>query len=196
MIRPLLESKGFDVILVVVDRFTKKAYFIPTNTTLTSNGTAMLFRDHTFQEHGIPKKVISDRGPQFVSQFMKELYRVLRIKANASMAYHPQMDGQTERVNQEVREFLTMFVNHQQDDWSDWLAVAQFCHNDQIHLATGFSPFFLNNGRNPQKGLELTIEQKVQAVDEWIERLVETCDQARWGLNQAAENMRKQYDKK
>jgi len=106
------------------------------------------------------------------------------------------MDGQTERVNQEVREFLTMFINHQQDDWSDWLAVAQFCHNDRIHLVMGFSPFFLNNRRNPQKGLELMTEQKVQAVDEWIERLVEACDQARRGLNQAAENMRKQYDKK
>ncbi len=127
---------------------------------------------------------------------MKELYRVLKIKANASTAYHPQTDGQTERVNQEVREFLTMFVNHQQDDWSDWLAVAQFCHNDRVHSATGFSPFFLNNGRNPRKGLELTMERKVQAVDEWIERLVEACDQARQGLNQAAENMRKQYNKK
>jgi len=61
------------VILVVVDRFTKKAYFIPTNMTLTSNGTATLFRDHVFREHGIPEKVISDRGPQFVSKFMKEL---------------------------------------------------------------------------------------------------------------------------
>ncbi len=89
-----------------------------------------------------------------------------------------------------------MFVNHQQDDWSNWLAVAQFCHNDQIHSATGFSPFFLNNGRNPRKGLELTIEQKVQAVDEWIERLVEACNQVRRGLNQVVENMRKQYDKK
>ncbi len=65
-----------------------------------------------------------------MSKFMKELYHVLWIKANASTAYHPQMDGQTEQVNQEVREFLMMFVNHQQDDWSDWLAVAQFCHND------------------------------------------------------------------
>ncbi len=157
---------------------------------------ATLFRDHVFREHGILEKVISDQGPQFVSQFMKELYQVLRIKANASTAYHPQTDRQTEQVNQEVHEFLTMFMNHQQDDWSDWLAVAQFCHNDQIHLAMGFSPFFLNNGRNPRKGLELTMEQKVQAVDEWIERLVEACDQARRGLNQVAENMRKQYNKK
>jgi len=169
---------------------------IPTNTTLTSNGVAVLFRDHVFREHGIPEKVISDRGPQFVSKFMKELYRLLRIKANTSTAYHPQTDGQTKRVNQEVQEFLTMFVNHQQDDWSNWLVVAQFCHNDRIHLATGFSPFFLNNGRNLNKGLELTIEQKVQAVDEWVEQLIEACDQARRGLNKVAENMRKQYNKR
>jgi hypothetical protein len=130
MIGPLPESKGFDTILVVVDRFTKKLFFLPTNSTVTSKGIAILYRDPVFSEHGLPEKIISDRGSQFVSHFMKELLEVLGIKGNPSMVYHPQTDGQTERVNQLVREFLTMFVNDKQDDWSDWLAVAQFCHND------------------------------------------------------------------
>jgi hypothetical protein len=127
---PLPESKGHDMIMVVVDRFTKKAYFLPTNLTITSRGVATLFQDNIWREHGLPNKVISDRGSQFVSKFMKELYETLGIKGNPSTAFHPQTDGQTERVNQEVKEMLTMFVNHRQDNWSDWLAVAQFCHND------------------------------------------------------------------
>ena len=85
---------------------------------------------------------------------MKELYEALGIKGNPSTAYHPQTDGQTERVNQEVKEFLTIFVNNKQDDWSEWLPIAQFCHNDRQHSATKHSPFFLNYGRHPRKGIE------------------------------------------
>ena len=98
MMGPLPESKGFDTILVVVDQFTKKSFFLPTNSTVTSKGIATLYRDRVFSEHGLPRKVISDRGPQFVSKFMKELYETLGIKGNPSTAYHPQTDGQTERV--------------------------------------------------------------------------------------------------
>ena len=96
MMGPLPESKGFDTILVVVDQFTKKSFFLPTNSTVTSKGIATLYRDRVFSEHGLPKKVISDRGPQFVSKFMKELYETMGIKGNPSTAYHPQTDGQTE----------------------------------------------------------------------------------------------------
>ena len=111
MMGPLPDSKGFNTILVVVDRFTKKSFFLPTYSTVTSKGIATLYRDRVFIEHGIPEKVISDRGSQFVSKFMKELFKILKIKGNPSTAYHPQTDGQTERVNQEVKEFLTMFIN-------------------------------------------------------------------------------------
>ena len=125
-----------------------KSYFLPTNSTITSRGIATLYRDRIFVEHGIPEKVISDRGLQFVSKFMTELFEILGIKGNLLTAYHPQTDGQTERVNQEIKEFLAMFVNEKQDDWSDWLAIAQFCHNDREHSATGYSPF-LNYGYHP-----------------------------------------------
>jgi hypothetical protein len=141
LIGPLVPSKGKDMILVIIDRFSKKAYFLPCNTTITSQGVANLYRDHIFKEHGLPKKVISDRGSQFVSGFMKGLYQNLGIEANPSTAYHPQTDGQTERVNQELEEYLRIYVNEQQKDWVDWLPIAQFCHNDRSHSATGFSPF-------------------------------------------------------
>ena len=94
-------------------------------------------------------------------------------------AYHPQTDGQTERVNQEVKEFLTMFVNHRQDNWSDWLAVAQFCHNDRVHSSTGYSPFFMNNGQHPNKGLNPLYTPKVVAVEELAQELRDAHDKAR-----------------
>ena len=136
---------------------------------VTSKGIVTLYRDRVFSEHGLPKKVISNRGPQFVSKFMKELYETMGIKGNPSTAYHLQTDRQTERVNQLVKEFLTMFINDKQDDWSNWLAVAQFCHNDWRHLATTYSPFFLTYGYHPSKGLEPKREYTVEAVGDFVQ---------------------------
>jgi transposase InsO family protein len=82
-----------------VDRKTKQAHFIKTNTELSSEGQAKIFRDEVFKHHGLPRKVISDRGPQYVSKFMTDLYSLLGIKGNPSTAFYPQTDGQTERIN-------------------------------------------------------------------------------------------------
>ena len=79
---------------------------------LTSEGMAKLYRDHVFCLHGLLKKIIHDRGPQFDAKFMKELYHLLCIKGNPSTAYHPQTDGQTEQVNQELEQYLRLYVNH------------------------------------------------------------------------------------
>ena len=182
MMSLLPESKGFDTILVVVDWFMKKSFSLPTNSTITSKGIATLYQDRVFSEHGIPKKVISDRGPQFISKFMKELYETMGIKGNPSTAYHPQTDGQTERVNQSVEEFLTMFVNDKQDNWSDWLSIAQFCHNDHKHSAMTYSPFFLIYGYHLNKGLEPKQEYMVEEVGDFIQWIEEACKLAKNAL--------------
>ncbi len=80
---------------------------------------------------------------------MKDLYDLLQIKGNFSTAYHPQTDGQTERVNQEVEKYLRMFINHLQTNWAEWLSLAAFAHNNRIHSSTGKSPFEINYGYNP-----------------------------------------------
>jgi transposase InsO family protein len=80
---------------------------------------------------------------------MRELYKLLQVEGNLSTAYHPQMDGQTERVNWEVKKYLRTFINYRQDDWADWLPLAEFAYNNAIHEATGQTPFFLNKGRHP-----------------------------------------------
>lgn len=123
--------------------------FIPTNQHITSEGTACLYIDHVFKEHGLPRKVILDRGPQFASTFMTSLFHILGIDANKSTAYHLQTDSQKERVNQEIEKYLWPFVNYQQDDWVNWLPIAQFLYNDKIHSSTGQSPFYMNYGQHP-----------------------------------------------
>jgi len=92
--------------MVVVDRLSKWAHIIPTMPDIMASGVAQLFRDHIWKLHGLPKEVISDRGTQFVSNFTCNLSQLLGIKVAASMDYHPQTDGQTEWVNQEVEQFL------------------------------------------------------------------------------------------
>jgi len=107
---PLVQ--GYDIILVVVDQFTKMAHFVPTTEKTTAEGLARLFRDNVWRLHGLPESIISDRGPQFTAGLIRELNEMLGIKTKLSTAFHPQTDGQTERMNQELEQYLCMFINH------------------------------------------------------------------------------------
>jgi len=102
----VLESSGHDAAMTVIDSISKRVHFVPTHTTVTAEGAARLFL-----HHGLPKCVVSNRGPQFVASFTKELYRLLGIRLSSSTAWHPQTDGQTERINQKLDQFLRLFVN-------------------------------------------------------------------------------------
>src|SRR3954468_21939053 len=101
----------------------------------------------------MPEKVISDRGPQFVSKFIQSLYQMLEVTGNPSTTYHPQTDGQTERVNQEIERYLRIYINHHQTDWAEWLSIAEFSYNNKIHSSTKKSQFFVKHGQHPRKGL-------------------------------------------
>ena len=195
MIGPLPESQGHNAILVVVDRFTKGSHFIPTTIKITSLGVAKEFRDHVFVHHGLPRKVISDRGTQFVSAFMTDLFKLLGIQAHRSTAYHPQMDGQTERVNQEIEQYLRIFVNHRQTNWAEWLPMAQFSYNDKIHSSTHYSPFYLNHGHHPWKGTEPNTPVKNEGADDFVKRMKKIREDAEASLNAAAETMKRFYDR-
>jgi len=138
--------------------------------TLTSFQTAEIYRDHVWSKHGLPKKVISDRGPQFAAQFMKDLHKLIKVEINLSTAFHPQTDGQTERINQEVEQYLRLFINHRQTDWNNWLSCAEFSYNNKVHLSTGFSPFFVNYGRHPEKGTNFP-KVKSQSATEFTQTM-------------------------
>jgi len=108
-------AQGYDSILVVVDQLTKIAYFIPTTEKTSAEGLARLFRDNVWKLHGLPKSIISDRGSQFAAGIMRELNGMLEIESKLSTVFHPQTDGQTERVNQELEQYLRIFIDHRQE---------------------------------------------------------------------------------
>jgi hypothetical protein len=107
----LPESHGYDAIMCVVDSLTKHAHFIPTHTTINAEGTALLFLKEVWKHHRTPQVVVSDRGPQFVAAFTRELYKLLGIKLALLTAYHPQTDGQIEHINQVIEGYLRTFTS-------------------------------------------------------------------------------------
>ena len=194
LIPSLPESHGFNAIWVAVDRLTKRIRIAPTTTEVDSVGIARLFRDHVWRNHGLPDQIISDRGPQFVSAFTRELNRLLGIQTSLSTAFHPQTDGQTERVNQEIEQYLRIFINQRQDDWSEWLPLAEFAYNNRIHASTRRTPFELDSGQHPRMGVEPRLSTKTEAVDEFVQRIQKTTEEAQAALRQAAEDMARFHD--
>ena len=112
-------SKGHNSILVVYDRFSKISYFVATTEKTIAEELARLFRDHVWKLHGLPESVISDRGLQFAVGLTKKLNKILGIETKLSIAYYPQIDSQIERKNQELKQYLRMYVNHRQNNWSE-----------------------------------------------------------------------------
>ena len=112
MIGELPKSRGNNAILVVVDCLSKRIHAIPTVTSVDSEGVARLFLANVWQHHGLPDKIISDRGSAFVSKFSKALATLLGVGLTPSTAHHPQTDSQTKCVNQEIETYLCVFINH------------------------------------------------------------------------------------
>jgi len=147
-------SSRHDAVMIVVDSVSKRAYFIPTHTMVIAEGAARLFLHQVWKLHGLPKYIILNHGPQFVARFTRELYRLLGIKLASSTAWHPQTDRQMEHVNQELDQYLQLFVNEQQDDWYDLLPMVEFQHNNHVHSTTQQTLFLLDTGRLPCMGFE------------------------------------------
>ncbi|KAI5474168.1 hypothetical protein MNV49_007998, partial [Pseudohyphozyma bogoriensis] len=182
-IEKLPESDGYDSILVV-DRLTKMAVFIPTDTTITAQELADIFIRHVFSKHGLPADIISDRGNKFTSQFWTALSQALKIQQNLSTAYHPETDGQTERINSILETYLRLYVNYDQDDWSRFLPLAEFAYNNATHSATGLSPFFANKGFHPLLDIEVTsTSDKIAAVE--ISKIKDLHDHAKDEIKKA-----------
>ena len=149
-ITDLPPSQGYDSILVVVDRFTKMAHFIPCSKAISGPKTADLILANVVRLHGLPDDITSDRGAPFISHFWKRLFHILGTTTKLSTAFHPQTDGQTERVNQVLEQYLRCVVSYQQDDWTTFLPLAEFAYNNTLHSSIGTSPFFANFGFQPR----------------------------------------------
>ena len=146
--------QGYDAILVICDRFTKQVHIIPTTKEMNSLGLVCLYQDHVWKLHGLPNTVISDYGPQFALGFMRELNKILGIETKLSTAYHPKTDRQMERMNQELEQYLGMFMDYCQMNWLEWLAIAEFSYNNKIQKSIKILPFYANYEFNPQMGFE------------------------------------------
>ena len=142
--------EGKDAVLVVVDRCTKMAHYIATTTTASAFDTALLYMQHVFKHHGLPLRVVSDRGSVFTSSFWQCLLTALGVDSNLSTPYHPQSDGQTERVNHVLEQYLRCFCATDQDQWLRYLPLAEFAYNASHHATTNASPFYLNYGYHPR----------------------------------------------
>ncbi|MBW0547779.1 hypothetical protein O181_087494 [Austropuccinia psidii MF-1] len=141
---------SFDSILVIVDRIPKMVVFIPTMSSITSLDLTHLFIKNISSKHGLPSSIVSDRGSLFVSFFWTNLCQTLKISIDISTSYHPETDGQTERVNQILEQYLQMYFSYHQDDWNTWLPLAEFSYNNSDHSSAKQSPFFTVYGRDPQ----------------------------------------------
>ena len=195
-ITQLPESEGYDAIFVTVDRLTKMVHLAPTHSTVDAPDTADLFLNLVWKHHGTPKQVISDRGPQFVSRFLKAMFERLGIKGSTSTAYHPQTDGQTERVNQELEQYLRAFTDVRQSNWASLLPVAEFAHNTRAHSATKVSPFKALYGYDPEFVVApASPAASVPRAEERLDELKAVQDEAKAALEVAAERMKHFYDR-
>ena len=129
-IEKLPPSSGYTSILVIVDRLSKQSLFIPTHDTITSPQLAQLFVLHVFSKHGVPSHVTLDRSTEFVSHFFRSLGMALDMKLHFTLGYHPEGDRQTERMNQTLDQYLQVYCNYQQDNWSELLPLAEFAYNN------------------------------------------------------------------
>ena len=195
-IGPLPECEGFDMVLNVNDHFSRRVICIPCKQDTDSEDLAQLFLDHVYAEHGLPRKIISDRGSVFVSQFTRALWDQLGIKGNPSTAYHPQTDGLTERYNQELKTYLRLYVDYHQTDWIRYLKVAQFSYNNTVHSAHGQTPFFAAQGRHPYSGLNPHAKDTVPAATSYAEQLEKVHEEVKAALERSKEEMKATYDQR
>ena len=168
LITQLPESNSYNAICVIVDRLTKRAHFIPINNQFSSKDMAQLLYDKVYPLHGLPLQIISDRGVQYSAKLFQEWCKILGIESTMLIVYYLQTDGQTERVNQALEQYLWYYVDYNLSNWSDLLPSVEFAYNNQAHEGIKESPFFLEYGRHPRAGPILVKESPQRDLNNLI----------------------------
>ena len=178
-ITDLPSINNFDSILVVVDQsLSKGVIIIPCNKTITAKETGKLLLKNLYKRFGLPNKIISDRGPQFASKAFVELLKLLGIKSALSTAYHPQTDGTTERVNQEIEAYLSIYCTTHPDDWLSAIHTMEFTHNNWRHADRHKTPFELMFGDSPI-AISLSFENtKFPMIEKKMKTLIRNHEEA------------------
>jgi hypothetical protein len=194
-VKGLPRSGSSDCILVVVDKFTKFGHFIPLSHPYTASSVAKLFMNHVYRLHGFPVSIISDRSPVFTSTFWQHLFKSVGAELKLSSSYHPQTDGQTERVNQCLETSLCCFVNACPKKWIDWLPAAEYWYNTSLHSSLGCSPFEVLYGGQP-RSLGISSDSAIPtSVSDWLQERSNMQDLIHQHLLRAQARMQRQANK-
>ena len=188
-------KSGKDTIVVFVDKLTKMVHLVATVTTDTAEQTAQLFVDHVWKHQGVPKKLVTDRDPKFWGKFTTALCELLETKQAISTAYHPQTDGQTERVNQTLEDMLRHYVNPRQNNWDTLLSAAEFAINNSYHESVGNTPFILNYGKSPRLPLTVDCDTPVPAANTFVQRMRKLINDARACYKMAVQRQKQYADR-
>lgn len=157
-----LTPKGNDAILTLVDSLSKMAHFVPTRSTATAEDTIELLADRLVRYHGLPRVLVSDRDVRFVSEIWRRFCEKFKIKQAMSSAWHPQTDGQTERVHRTLEQILRTYIQHDEAQWELLLPAVELAYNCTVHSSTGMTPFEVMIGENPLRAVDLELEQELQ----------------------------------
>jgi len=165
---------GNDAIYVVVDKLSRQVHYIACRTAISAPELARLFFHHVIRLHGVPINIISDRDPRFTASFWQTLIAMMGSKLLMSTSFHPQTDGQTENSNKQLEQILRSVVNFNQDDWDEHLAAAEMANNNSKNATTGYTPYYLNMGREAIMPMDTAIDQPsspnstaVDAAQKW-----------------------------
>jgi hypothetical protein len=189
-------SKGYTVIMVVVDRFSKGIHLGALNTGFTAYKVAELFVSMVCKLHGLPKSIISDRDPVFISRFWSDLFKFSGTLLRMSSSYHPQTDGQTEVMNRTVEQYLRAFVHEKPSHWFHLLPWAEYHYNTSVHTASGLSPFQVMFGKPaPSIPAYISGSSSVDACDAVLSSRVEILALLRKKLTKAQLQMKAAADK-
>jgi len=185
-------SEGCDQLWVIIDRFTKMAHFLPLKEKTAADLAKILARE-IWRHHGMPTDIVSDRDSRFTSDVWKEFLGLLKIRPRMSTAFHPQMDGQTERLNQTIEAYLRAFVTREQNNWVALLPMAEFTYNNSVTIGNGMSPFYTNYGRypatiDPPDDREEPLNPASTVYGHWMQSVYK---ESRKGLEAAQERMRR-----
>ena len=196
LITGLPSVEKYDVIAVYIDHYSKQVHVVPTTSEVDAEGMADIHYREIFRLHGIPTKVVSDRGPQFAARLMKALYQRLGITHALTTAYHPQSNGQTEHANQEVERHLQLFTNARQDDWVKHLPTAEFVLNNRMHSVHQMTPFEVMYGYRPQADFTVPAgpPTKFLALNSRLNKLCNARKEAEAALRLEKYNMKQTFE--
>ena len=193
----LPECNGFDAIMTIVDRLSKRVRYIATRSNIDSTEIARIFFDELVRHHGFPEKIISDRDTKFTSDFWQTLSKIMGIKLSFTIAHRAQADGQSERQNRTLEDSLRCLVAQNSDQWPALLSTIEFAHNSLPHTSTKLSPFEVDTGRTPRFGLNISnANTNNQDVISFVERKKQILQRATSELQKAQERQKKYYDAK